>query len=420
MTRQTRFPIAAALLLGATGCQPELPSPETPAPRATLAVRSADAYEQNVSGLVTASTVSRWVGDWAQHRPVSGELIVLQLDEVAGSQPWIASSQGVRAYHAPELVRVLEPRNNGVLAVGTAPANGSRLDTFLRRFDIDPANDLVLLASGSATDRTLSQLTRAWLALRYWGFSHQHLAVLNGSASEVTPLSATHLPQPFTGIDRVLGLPEQFELLADLGVVKAAVGREPLLDVRTREEFEGGAPSLSTLDATCLDGLSKCTGTFGGHIAGATHLEWTRFVDAGRFRPLPELEAALAEVELAREKTTLVYDADGHESALVSFAFLAVLGVPARWYAPGFVEWSALNAGHPSSGLQALPASSAWRTDVASLTSLGAWARVEAGVRPLVFDADAPSADRVLTVDRAYRLEAPALPAVGVSEESCR
>ncbi|HEY0882511.1 MAG TPA: rhodanese-like domain-containing protein, partial [Archangium sp.] len=378
MTRLTSLSLATTLLLSATGCQPEAAGPE----EKPLAVRSSDDYAQNVSGLVTASTVTRWLSSWEANKPVTGELIVLQLDEVPGDAKWIASSPGVRAYHAPELLRILEPRSNGVLAVGGVPANGSRMDTFLRRFDIDPATDLVLLASGSSTPRTLSQLTRAWLSLRYWGLGHEHLALLNGPASEVTPLSPTYPDLPFTGTVRVLGLPDRFELLADLGTVKAAVGATPLLDVRTRAEFDGTAPSVSTLDATCLDGLSKCTGTFSGRIAGATHLEWTRFVAGDRFRDLATLDAVLTDVGVDRSRAGIVYDADGHESALVSFAFLAILGVPAQWYAPGFVEWSALNASHPSSGLQALPSSSAWRTDVSSLTQLGAWADVGAGVRP--------------------------------------
>lgn len=417
--------LATLLLLGAVACQPGEPAPEAPKGPATpqqLAVRSADAYEANESGLVTASTVSRWVADWAANKParVQGELIVLQLDAAPSGSPWIASTPGVRSYHAPELLRVLEPRSNGVLAIGSVPANGSRLDTFLRRFDLDPAHDLVLLASGTSTPRTLSQLARAWLALRYWGFGHEHLALLNGPATEVALRSDTFPALPFTGTSRVTALPEHFALLADLGAVKAAVGQAPLLDVRGRDEFDGRVPSRSKLDATCLDGAERCTATFAGRIAGAQHLPWERFVEDGRFRPLAALDAALTEAQVDRATTSVIYDADGHEGALVTFAFLAVLGAPARWYAPGFVEWGALNASHPSSGLQALPPSSAWRTDVATLTQLGAWADVGAGVRPLVFDAAAPSADQVQVADRAYRLEAPALPAVGVSEESCR
>ena len=39
------------------------------------------------------------------------------------------------------------------------------------------------------------------------------------------------------------------------------------------------------------------------------------------------------------------------------------MGQPARWYAASFLEWGALNASHPSSGLRALPDDSPWRTD---------------------------------------------------------
>jgi thiosulfate/3-mercaptopyruvate sulfurtransferase len=417
---------------GALGCAAG--GPDTPAPAArqvatpaTLAVRSADDFRDNRAGVVTNEIVERWFADWATNRPagITGELVVLQPDEAPGALKYLSSPAGVRAYHAPDLPLLLQPRNNGVVAIGRVPGNGVRADSYLRRYGIRADRDLVLLVVGTSSVASMSELARAWLTLRYWGLEHRSLAILNGSVAEL-PESLrveTSPPPPIANGDvRVSGLLRNyFAVVAHLGDVReAALEQAPLLDTRALEEFDGASTGPSSFDDTCLAGAPNCTATFSGRIGGARHFPLSLVFDeaAGRFRPLADVDTAAR--RLAGGPTPILYDGDGTRSALATVALLGVSGTPVRWYAASFLEWGALNATHPVSGLQSLPASSPWRTDAPALTAaLGGWASTEHGIRPLVFDPAAPSANRVLQDDLGY-LEAPApLPAPGIGDGSC-
>lgn len=417
-------PVARALVLTLAACAPE-EAPRGPATAVELAVRSRDDFAANEAGLITPATLERWVRDWTGQRPagVEGELIVLQFDAAAGELPWLANTPGVRAYHAAELTRLSEPRNNGIAAIGLAPSNGIRIDSFMRRFNIHPNRDLVVFVTGKATPESFAVLSRAWLTFRYWGWEHSRLALVNGDvASLPAALRAASVDaHPFTGDVRIGTVTnEHFVLLADLAAVRSAIGTSPIIDVRAPAEFEGAALSATPHDLTCLEGNAACTPTFSGRIASARNVPVTSLQHAdGTFRALGELDAATASID--RAQTAFIYDGDGDDSAIATFALTAIVGQPARWYAGSFLEWGALNASHPNSGLRALPTDSPWRTDTFPALTEGAseWSTVEHGVRPLVFDPNAKSSDGVQQSDVSYKQNPPALPAVGAGEGGC-
>lgn len=404
------------------------PNGVAPATPADLARRSAKDYDDNEAGLVTASRVNAWRADWANAKPagVAGDLVVLQLDPAAGEAPFVAAAPGVRVYHAAELTRLLEPRNNGIAAIGTVPANGIRIDRFMRRFSIRPNHDFVLFAAGEPSATSLATLTRAWLSFRYWGFQHEALGVLNGAVAQVLPAglrSAEVAPHPFGGDVRIVTEPQDhFVLLADVGAVREAVGRDPLIDARPADEYEGSALGASALDDTCLDGAPACTPTFSGRIRGARNLPWTALLEAdGTLKPRDALDALARGAGLEPSKTAYVYDLDGYGGALLSFTLLAIVAQPARWYAASYLEWGALNASHPEPALRALGEDSPWRTDRFPALTEGAnsWAPASSGVRPLVFDDAVERSTRVQESDAEYKKKPPELPAVGASEDGC-
>lgn len=411
---------------GPVGQAAEGPGGRTVASPRMLAVRSAASRDDNQSGLVTRETFAAWLRDWPGRRPagLTGDLVVLQPDGAPGPLPYLAQAPGVRAYHAADLSLLLQARNNGVLALSRVPGNGVRADAYLRRYGIRADRDLVVFITGERSVASVADLARAWLTLRYWGLSHHALALVDASVSELPEAlrAERSIEVPIANDDvRVPGLNrDHFSLLAHLADVRAAVrAGERLVDVRSREGFEGAEAASSAFDDSCLAGPPRCTATFTGRIAGATHLPLERLVDPATFafRPLSELDAAFVAADGA---PPILYDADGTRSAIAAFAALAVVGAPVRWYAASFVEWGALNAGHPTSALRTLPASSPWRTDDDGLTE-GArtWGSEEHSVRPLVFDDAAPAADRITRDDLAY-LDAPApLPAPGAGDSSC-
>ncbi|MBX3228083.1 MAG: hypothetical protein KIT84_27340 [Labilithrix sp.] len=401
------------------------PAPATPA---ELARRSAERYDDNEAGLVGASRLGRWLAGWPASKPagVEGDLVVLQLDPALGELPYVAEAPGVRVYHAAEITRLLEPRNDGVTAIGTAPANGVRIDSFMRRFDIHPNHDFVLFVAGEGSATSLATLARAWLSFRYWGLDHERLGVLNGPVAKVVPAGqrrATVAAHPFTGTRRIVTEErDHFALLADVGAVRAAIGRDLIVDARPADEHAGAAFGASALDETCLDGAPLCTPVFSGRIAGARSLPSASLLeDEGAFKPRDAIASLVAAAGVTPARTAYVYDLEGYGSALVAFAFLAVVGQPARWYAASYLEWGALNASHPEPALRALAAESPWRTDrFPELTEgASAWADVARGVRPLVFDGAAARSTLVQESDAKYKQNPPPLPAVGAGQDGC-
>ncbi|MCU0696285.1 MAG: hypothetical protein MUC96_07140 [Myxococcaceae bacterium] len=416
------------LALGCTGpvIEPAPPEGIRTVPLAALAVRSAATRSDNTAGLVTRATFEGWLRDWKARRPegITGDLVVLQPDDAAGAAKYLAQAPGVRAYHAGDLPLLLQTRNNGVLAISRVPGNGVRADAYLRRYGIRADRDLVVFIAGTRSVSTVADLARAWLTLRYWGLDHRHLAIVDAAVSDLPEALRTtaSIPVPIANDDvRVPSFKRNhFELLAHLGDVRTAVtNRQPLLDTRPLAEFEGRVPSASALDETCLAGPPACTATFSGRIAGAKHLPLERVLDPVTFdfKPLSELETTLSS---SGEAPPILYDADGTTSAIVAFAALGVVGTPVRWYAASFLEWGALNATHPRSALQTLPASSPWRSDD-TVVSEGerTWGTVEHAVRPLVFDPNAASADRIRLDDLEYLVSPAPLPAPGAGDSSC-
>ncbi|MGV3624975.1 MAG: sulfurtransferase, partial [Archangium sp.] len=269
---------------------------------------------------------------------------------------------------------------------------------------------------------SIAVLARAWLAFRYWGWNHTNLGVLNGSVSALpSSLRAQAVDaHPFTGQTRIGTVSnEHFVLLADLAAVRSSIGVNPIVDVREAAEFEGTTFGTTSFDTTCLDSTS-CSATFSGRIASSVNVPASALQNAdGTLKPLSDLDAATASLDRAR--TAYLYDLDGHESAVAAFAFLGVIGQPARWYAASFIEWGAFNASHPNSGLRALPSNSPWRTDEFPALTEGTnnWSTLEQGIRPLVFDPKAASSDGVQQSDVTYKQNPPALPAVGAGEGGC-
>lgn len=391
----------------------------------SFGVRSAPDFDDNQSGYVTAARLQAWLGDWAAQRPagLTGDLVILQLSPASVGGRYVAPQPGVRIYDAVDLDMFVEPRNNGLAAIGRAPADGVRVDRLLRAYGVRPNVDFLLLAQGEITRGGLETLARTWLTLRYWGVPHTAMGVLRDPISEAVSASArtdTVAEHPFDGTVRVssLGL-EGRVLLAGLGDVRDALGTTALVDVRVPAEFEGLELGSAPSDTTCLAGAPHCAPTFSGHIAGAVNVPLDRLVDGARLRSLDELDAALAGLE--RRASWIVYATDDGASAVATFALVGVAGVSARWYASGFVEWGALNASHPVAELRVLPEASAWRTDSESWTGgQRTWADAERAVRPLVFDPMVPAVDRLTRADADYTLNPPELPARGAGIQDCR
>lgn len=111
------------------------------------------------------------------------------------------------------------------------------------------------------------------------------------------------------------------EILARLGDEQFAVW-----DARSREEYEG----------------SKVLAQRGGHIPGATHLEWTDLMDQSRhlrLLPLPQIQAMLDQLGLTADKHIVTHCQTHHRSGL-SYFVAKLLDYPhIQGYDGSWSEW---------------------------------------------------------------------------------
>ena len=108
---------------------------------AAIAQESADDYEPNVNGLITASTLKRWKDDWANQRPagITGKLVILQVS--AGQRRARNTSSPTAATCSPICRRRrewIQTRTNGVIETPSMVPDGAAMDALLKKYNIDP------------------------------------------------------------------------------------------------------------------------------------------------------------------------------------------------------------------------------------------------------------------------------------------
>ncbi len=149
---------------------------------ASITQVSADDYEDNVNGLITAATLKRWKDDWVNQRPagITGKLIILQATAGPVGAKFIKPvGTTVFTYLSPssEWVQV---RNNGVIETVQMVPDGATMDALFKKYNIDPRKDMIVAAMGQGSTGNAMAQGRIWYALRYWGVDKKNLAVLNG------------------------------------------------------------------------------------------------------------------------------------------------------------------------------------------------------------------------------------------------
>ena len=174
---------------------------------AQISQASAADYADNVNGLVTAATLKRWKDDWAGERVklgLTGKLIVFQLTAgpIEGMDPTKAVSAtnpanpdaAISTKHAPYIKpgsanvfvylspssEWIQTRSNGVIESQSVVPDGAQMDGLMKKYNIDPRNDMIVVAMGTGSNPNAMGQGRVWYALRYWGVDKKNLALLNG------------------------------------------------------------------------------------------------------------------------------------------------------------------------------------------------------------------------------------------------
>ncbi|MEK7737329.1 MAG: sulfurtransferase, partial [Pseudomonadota bacterium] len=149
---------------------------------ADITNESASDYNANVNGLITGATLKRWKDDWLNQRPagIKGKLVILQVTAGETGYAYFQSNKvNVFTYLAAGAEWV-KTRSNGVISTPSIVLDGPGIDAQLKKYDIDPLNDMVVIAQGTANTGNVMNQGRAWLALHYWGVDAKNLAILNG------------------------------------------------------------------------------------------------------------------------------------------------------------------------------------------------------------------------------------------------
>jgi 3-mercaptopyruvate sulfurtransferase SseA len=159
---------------------------------AQIAQASADDYNNNVYGLITAATLKRWKDNWTANRPsgITGKLVILQVTKgptVNGVDASFIAPNGAAANNAMVVTYQTnsgewsDTRDNGVTRTVTMVAPGEKMDASFNKYNIDPTKDMIVIAQGSGSYGNPMSTGRIWFAMRYWGIDHTHLAQLNGA-----------------------------------------------------------------------------------------------------------------------------------------------------------------------------------------------------------------------------------------------
>lgn len=445
----------ALFLVGCVGSEAPPPSSEGDlATPAAIAQASADNYDDNVNGLITGNTLKQWIDNWPANRPagVSGKLVILQASTGEAGYEYIKpNGSDVFTYVVSDEWK--ETRSNGVTETVSMVPSGRTMDTLLAKYNIDPANDMIVCAQGKAGGAIMTA-GRCWYTFRYWGTSKQHLAMLDGGNQwngQNTILDATYFAAagstpPMSGTASVKDLPEiNFALQATLEDMMNAVPSQDLnllgdgvfiWDARGNNLPTSVDSSAIPPDATHVPGYKgdsdeyspnddydfRNGGATQGHPNGALLLAWTNLLNTAEgytFKSKADIQAYLdgttdgfvdstlqgvgAGNAYQEGDTVYTYCETTFRAMVTGFATGAILGLPTRFYDGAMTEWHSMANVIASDGNAILPWDSPWRTDTPAF-GMYRVAGDAANVAPrAIVNAYAATANAVINEDLAYK-----------------
>ncbi len=372
-----------------------------------LASVSADDYNENRFGLITARTLDNLSTNWQTQKPngITGKLIVLQID--TGNSPggrYIPSSpeKDVYSYYVTynsvteTSTAFGQSRSNGVIETESIVPEGKIIDSFLSTYGINPTRDLIVIAADSSSQNNFLSSIRLVYALRYWGLDKRNVALLNGSVKQ-----ANDNGEIFTTISRNTTVKQEFSSVrntyTDNTILQATIGDlihilqngstsfekvTPIpangiqfVDARSNAEYSPSNQNGITtppVGRTCVAGTG-CKVPMEGRIKNAINLEWsTLLIDPTnndyRFKSKSAIQSLFSNSGITGSKQLIAYCDRGIRSATILFAANSIVGFAARLYDASWIEWSALTFDESAAGWSNLIGSSPWRTDRTSRT----------------------------------------------------
>lgn len=432
---------------------------------AAIAQESADDYNENVNGLITAATLKRWKDDWINERPagITGKLVILQVtagpSDTAGTTADDAFTVNT-SYIKPNGTNVftylspssewIQTRSNGVIETASMVPDGAAMDALLKKYNIDPQNDMIVAAMGTGNTGNAMSQGRIWYALRYWGVDKKNLAILNGGNSWLTAQAQT-LPAGLSSADFAAtassapnnGHASVRDLLVDNTQLQATVGDMLRIlpasdtnvlndgvfiwDARNTSQYSAGETSTANTITPVASYMTtfQNSGSRQGHPWGALQLDFTNMLDSAKgyaYKTKAELQAYLdgnvsgagfidgsyqqVGVGNAYQPGDVIYTycETTFRAMITGMASTVILGKPTRFYDGAMVEWNSLTAGSvitDATGNAILPEDSPWRTDVKSFYRAASSPSLVS--QRYITDAYAKSSSAIIDADKAYK-----------------
>lgn len=279
----------------------------------TLALIPASARGQDQCGQREPAPGLLVSADWLKRHRQDAELVVLQVER--SRAPY--DSAHVAGAHFVTMGDYTMKR--GDLLTELPPAQ--QLGSLFKSLGISERGRIVLYGD-------ILPVTRLFFTLDYAGLGDR-VSLLDGglAAWREAKGEVTALPTP-RPLRAKLSIRVQPTVLAEADWLQAHLGDSTvaLLDVRSREEFEG---------TKLEEGVARA-----GHIPGARNLDWTATLDGGRFRGKDELRQLLTSAGVAPGKEIVTYCRVGTRASVLYFV-ARLLGYPVRLYDGSMNEWGA-------------------------------------------------------------------------------
>ena len=427
---------------------------------AALAIESSSDYNANTYGLITGQTLKRWKDDWVSKRPagVTGKLVILQVTPGETGFEYIKTNGTSAITYLAATAEWTMTRSNGMISTPTMVLDGPSIDAQLRKYDIDPKNDMIVIATGTGSGSNVMGQGRAWYALRYWGVDARNVAILNGgnkwqvdsAAMTAADFVAAAATAPSTGLISVKTLAiDNTALQATVGDVLSVLPTTDtnvkndgifLWDARTitqysagqkREKQDGTGTSVCATGAYCDAAASydymasfQNGGSRQGHPYGAIDLNYLNLLDAAKgfsFKSKAELAAYMnGETDASgygmvdgsyklvgagnayqTGDTVITYCETSQRAMVTGIASGVILGHATRIYDGAMIEWNSLTYVQDLLNNYILPANSPWRTDLKSFYRMASSSAL-ISLRKII-DPFAANANSIIAEDQAYK-----------------
>ncbi len=404
ITASTLLLVGCGSSIGDCGCdttttQQTTDNTTVTTPETTSNTLPAD-YEKSTSGIISASTLTKFIDDWQNNKPanVEGRLVIIQAGATSNGKFLKSNGDDVVTYQIPA-GGSCDPsymRHDGVSNIPGALLEGKMMDGMINTFRLDPEKDYVLFAIGEGSTTMRDVVRSAW-SMDYWGWSHDRLAILDGSidynfspksgrseylVDSATPPPAT--PSNYTVKSLKTDRTDLHIYIDDMIKIAALDDKTGyfIADARGSDEYNGVEKSKSVNKNCGENHDQQCYSPYQGHIRDAVDFPYTDLLimddqeedvngdgeinkdDASfKFRSPLELEKLYASKGYKAGDKIITYCRTGRKATLIAWTSDMVLGYDVAMYDGSWIQWGEMANREDVNGTIILPEGNRWITD---------------------------------------------------------